>query len=277
MPSPICYQISVPHPATHYVQITLHIQGWDQDELDLKLPVWTPGSYLVREYARHLEQFSVSGGLSWEKVSKNHWRIQTAGVHQITVQYHIYANELSVRTNHVNEEHLYLNGAATFLSIPSWRHLPSEVEIILPYADWQVTTTLTPLGNQRFLARDYDTLVDNPIEAGRQAVYEFRVQNIPHRLAVAGQLNRDVHQLIQDITKIIEATAKLFGTLPYDQYLFLLHLTTQGYGGLEHQNCCSLIYSEKGMGNPEQYQKFLNLIAHEFSICGMSNASNPPS
>ncbi len=264
MSAPICYRISAPSPATHYVQVILQIHGWDQEVLDLKLPVWTPGSYLVREYARHLEQFSVRGGLSWQKVSKNHWQIHTPGVNQITVEYQIYANELSVRTNHVNEEHLYLNGAATFLAIPNWRHLPSEVEMILPYADWRVTTTLEPLGHQRFLARDYDTLVDNPIEAGRQAVYEFTVQDIPHRLAVWGQLNCDANRLIQDIIKIIEATAQLFGPLPYDQYLFLLHLTTQGYGGLEHQNCCSLIYSEKGMGNPEQYQKFLNLIAHEF-------------
>ncbi|MEN9243897.1 MAG: M61 family peptidase, partial [Gloeomargarita sp. DG02_5_bins_242] len=87
MSAPISYRISAPSPATHYVQVILQIHGWDQEVLDLKLPVWTPGSYLVREYARHLEQFSVRGGLSWQKVSKNHWQIHTPGVNQITVEY----------------------------------------------------------------------------------------------------------------------------------------------------------------------------------------------
>ncbi|MEN9217158.1 MAG: M61 family metallopeptidase [Gloeomargarita sp. HHBFW_bins_162] len=264
MPSQIHYQISAPHPATHYLQVVLNIHGWDQDVLDLKLPVWTPGSYLVREYARHLEQFTVNGELFWQKVSKNHWQIQTPGVTEIQVEYQIYANELSVRTNHVSEEHIYLNGAATFLSIPSWQNLPSEVEIIVPNQNWWVTTTLEPLGDNRFLACDYDTLVDSPIEMGCHSVYEFTVQNIPHQLAVWGKLKCDADKLIQDITKIIEAEAKLFGGLPYDKYLFLLHLTTSGYGGLEHKNCCSLIYSKKGMGDPDKYQKFLNLVAHEF-------------
>jgi len=242
----------------------MQIHFWDQDVLDLKLPVWTPGSYLVREYARHLEQFQVGGGLTWQKLSKNHWQMQTPGVDKITVQYQLYANELSVRTNHVDEYHIYINGAATFLYIPQWRHLPSEVEIIPPYSHWQVTTALAPCGNNRFLALDYDTLVDSPIEVGCHSVYEFTVQDIPHRLAVWGKLNCDVEKLQHDIIKIIETEAQLFGGLPYEHYLFLLHLTTQGYGGLEHKNCCSLIYSEQGMGLPSKYQRFLNLVAHEF-------------
>ncbi len=242
----------------------MQINSWDQDVLDLKLPVWTPGSYLVREYARHLEQFQVLGGLTWQKLSKNHWQIQTPGIDTITVQYQLYANELSVRTNHVDAEHIYLNGAATFLYIPRWRHLPSQVAIIPPYPDWQVTTALELCGNNRFLALDYDTLVDSPIEIGCHQVYEFNVQKIPHRLAVWGKLNCDVEQLQNDLIKIIETEAELFGTLPYDNYLFLLHLTTQGYGGLEHKNCCSLIYSQKDMGVPAKYQRFLNLVAHEF-------------
>ncbi len=264
MPLPICYQISAPHPATHYLEVKIHINLWDQDVLDLKLPVWTPGSYLVREYARHLEQFQVSGGLPWRKISKNHWQISTPGIQSISVQYQVYANDLSVRTNHVDEQHIYINGAATFLYIPRWRSLSSELEIIPPHADWQITTALEPCGNHRFLALDYDTLVDSPIEIGTHTIYEFAVRDIPHRLAVWGKLNSDVEQLQQDLIKIIETEAELFGGLPYDNYLFILHLTTQSYGGLEHKNCCSLIYSQQGMGSRPKYQRFLNLVAHEF-------------
>ncbi|MCS7293242.1 MAG: M61 family metallopeptidase [Gloeomargarita sp. SKYBB_i_bin120] len=260
----IRYRISAPYPATHYVHIQMNVDGWNQDTLDLRLPVWTPGSYLVREYAKHLENFRVNHGLPWRKVSKNHWRIQTAGVSDIEVHYDLYANDLSVRTNHVDDTHLYLNGAATFLFIPDARHLPCEITIEPPYPDWRVSTALEPLGDYCFRALDYDMLVDSPIEVGQQAIYPFTVRGIAHELAVWGTLPVDAQPLLQDISKIVETAANIFGGLPYQQYLFLLHLPMQGYGGLEHANCCSLLYSRRQLTRPEGYQRFLNLVAHEF-------------
>jgi predicted metalloprotease with PDZ domain len=261
---PIAYHLAVPHPATHYLTVTLHIWEWDQEVLDLKLPVWTPGSYLVREYARHLEQFQVQGGLAWQKVSKNHWQIRTPGVSEIQVQYGLYANELSVRTNYVDEQLVLIHGAATFLYIPRWRYQASDIVLVPACPDWLVATALEPVAKNHFRASDYDTLVDSPILMGQLTIYDFWVQNVPHQLAVAGRLTCDADALIQDLTKIMTTEAALFGGLPYERYLFLLHLTHQGYGGLEHKNCCALIYSQAGMGNPQKYQKFLNLVAHEF-------------
>ncbi|MEN9250070.1 MAG: PDZ domain-containing protein [Gloeomargarita sp. GXS_bins_116] len=260
----IRYHITAPHPATHYVHIELTVRGWQQDILELSLPVWTPGSYLVREYAKHLENFRVAGGLPWRKVSKNRWQIQTQGLDPIRVYYDLYANDLSVRTNHVDATHLYLNGAATFLSVPAARDVPHEVVLALPHPDWRISTVLPALGPGHFRAPNYDALVDSPIEAGRQAIYPFTVRGIPHELAVWGPLPVEAPRVLQDITRIIEAEAELFGGLPYDRYLFLLHLPLQGYGGLEHKNCCSLLYSRRQLTRPEGYQRFLNLVAHEF-------------
>ena len=260
---PIRYQVSAPHPATHYLLVQMRISGWAAPVLDLKLPVWTPGSYLVREYARHLEQFQVEGGLPWQKVSKNHWQICTADVSEIQVQYYLYANELSVRTNYVDEQYVYIHGAATFLYIPQWRHQASEIVVVPPQAHWPVVTALDPLDPHRFLAPDYDTLVDSPIVTGHLLIEDFVVQDVPHRLAVAGPLTCAVERLRQDISQIIATEAALFGGLPYQRYVFFLHLTTQGYGGLEHKNCCALIYSASGLRDRHKYQKFLNLVAHE--------------
>ncbi|KGF72538.1 peptidase M61 [Neosynechococcus sphagnicola sy1] len=270
-PSPlqIHYQVAMPAPATHLFSLTLQVQGLLPPRLDLKLPVWTPGSYLVREYARHLQGFSAATAtgvpLSWRKLSKNHWQVETTGVAAIAVHYDIYANELSVRTNHLDTTHGYFNGAALFLYLPGWEKQPITVAIAPPEG-WHVTTPLPKLAASppTFRASDYDTLVDSPFEIGTHACYDFEVLGKPHQLAIWGQGNQQPEQLIQDIRQLIHTEAQLFGGLPYDRYLFLLHLSSQGNGGLEHKTSCSLNYPRFGFRNREKYQRFLQLVAHEF-------------
>ncbi|PSB12770.1 peptidase M61 [filamentous cyanobacterium CCP2] len=264
----IHYQVAMPHPETHLFEVTLHVKGWRSDTLDLKMPVWTPGSYLVREYARHLQDFGATGQqpLSWHKQSKNHWQVETVGIDEITIQYRIYANELTVRTNHLDLTHGYFNGAALFFYIPEFQHCPIQVTIVPPKPEWRVVTALPPVAQQEnsFLAADYDTLVDSPFEVGLHQCYEFEVLEKPHQFVIWGAGNIDPEQVIVDTHKIIETEAALFGGLPYDRYLFLLHLSSQGFGGLEHKNSCSLIYSRFGFQTDDRYHRFMQLVAHEF-------------
>ncbi|NJN59534.1 MAG: M61 family metallopeptidase [Leptolyngbyaceae cyanobacterium SL_5_9] len=266
----IHYQVAMPQPETHLFEITLQIKGWQADVLDLKMPVWTPGSYLVREYARHLQDFTVEAtdstkSLSWQKQSKNHWQVNTAGTADITVRYRIFANELSVRTNHLDATHGYFNPAATCFYLPGFEHRPIQVTIIPPRSDWQVSTPLPAAsGKNSFLAADFDTLVDSPFEVGKQQVYEFEVLGKPHAIAIWGQGNAEPEQIIEDTRKIIQVEADLFEGLPYDRYLFLLHLSAQGFGGLEHKDSCSLNYPRLGFRSPERYNRFMQLVAHEF-------------
>ncbi|MBW4490015.1 MAG: M61 family metallopeptidase [Trichocoleus desertorum ATA4-8-CV12] len=264
----ICYQVAMPNPQTHLFEVTLQVQEWTAPVLDLKLPVWTPGSYLVREYAKHLQNFSATGqdALPWRKVSKNHWQVDTLGQSAITVCYRVFANELSVRTNHLDSTHGYFNGAALFFYLPGFEYQPIQVAIAPPYPNWQVATPLPPVPGQThtFYAADFDTLVDSPFEIGTHALYEFEAQGKPHQLAIWGQGNTDPDRIIQDTQKIIDVEAELFGGLPYDSYLFLLHLSPQGNGGLEHKNACSLNYPRFGFRAKEKYQRFMQLVAHEF-------------
>ena len=119
----IQYSVAMPNPESHLFEVTLRVQGWSNPVLDLKMPVWTPGSYLVREYARHLQDFSSLSGdraLPWRKKSKNHWQIQTDSVSDITVRYRIFANELTVRTNHLDSTHGYFNPAALCFFLPGF-------------------------------------------------------------------------------------------------------------------------------------------------------------
>jgi len=261
----------MPQPESHLFEVTLSVQGWQESVLDLKMPVWTPGSYLVREYAKHLQDLSADTGeqrhpLPSHKLAKNHWQVETADASEITVRYRVFANELSVRTNHLDATHGYFNGAALFFFIPGFEQQPIRVTIVPPKPNWHVTTPLPPVSGESntFEAKDFDTLVDSPFEIGSQQLYDFEVLGKPHQLAIWGQGNADPERIIEDTKKIIEVEAQLYGGLPYERYIFLLHLAATGFGGLEHKDACSLIYSRFGFRAKDKYNRFMQLVAHEF-------------
>ncbi len=266
--SSLSYRVSMPHPTNHRFEIEAQVYGEVGYCLELKMAVWTPGSYLVREYSRHIQEFAVrdeSGqSLPWKKIAKNHWRIDSREAQgPIVFSYSLYANELTVRTNHLDRTHGYFNGASTFLYIPGKKAQPIDVTIVLPEENWTIATTLPEISSKTFRAANFDTLVDSPFEIGLQSRFEFEVLGKPHEWVIWGKGNVDPNQLVADTTKIIETEAKLFGCLPYDRYLFLLHLSN-GYGGLEHRDSCSLIFSRNGFKKRDIYEDFLTLVAHEF-------------
>lgn len=267
----IHYQVAMPQPKTHLFEVTLQVEGWQKPWLDLHMAVWTPGSYLVREYAKQVQDLQAQikgkeGVLSSSKKSKNHWRVKTEGNENITVFYRVFANELSVRTNHLDNTHGYFNGAALFFFLPGLKQQPTQIKIILPKSDWQITTTLPKVEGKdnTFLAPDFDTLVDSPFEIGKQQIYNFEVLGKSHQLAIWGKGNIDAYKVIKDTKKIIEVEAKLYSGLPYEHYLFLLHLSASGFGGLEHKESCSLNYSRFGFRAKDKYDRFMQLVAHEF-------------
>ena len=186
----INYQVAMPNPQNHLFEVTLHLKDYSLSTLDLKMPVWTPGSYLVREYAKHLQDFSAMSddkALNWGKIGKNHWQVDTDRISKVTVKYRIFANELTVRTNHLDSTHGYFNGAAIFFRIPEFDKQPIRVSIHTP-PQWQVTTTLPVVEEQKntFVAADFDTLVDSPFEIGTHQLHDFEVRGKPHQLAIRG-------------------------------------------------------------------------------------------
>ena len=254
-----------PVPQERCFAVEIRIYHWEGGEIRLKMPVWTPGSYLVREFSRLVQGFRATDSegvtLAWRKVTKNEWRVQSAPI--VLVNYLVYANDLTVRTNHLDYTHGYCNGAATFMYIPSREAESTELEIILPSRDWRIATALLPYKEGHYLVPNYHTLVDSPIEVGIHQRLDFTVQERVHSFVVWGNGNYELDRIVADTTKIIDVTAQLWGNLPYDRYLFLLHLSPTGNGGLEHQNCCSLNYHPLKLKR-EGYFRFMNLVAHEF-------------
>jgi predicted metalloprotease with PDZ domain len=269
------YRLSIPEPENHLLEVELAIADWQAEFIDLKLPVWTPGSYLVREYAKHLQDFEATDAmgnpLSWQKISKNHWQVKCAinSVHPkdttIKIRYRIFCNELTVRTNHIDRTHAFLTGAAVFMYVPEHQQKPYTVEIGEIKDNWQIATALPALENatHTFYAKDFDTLVDSPFEIGMHQRYEFTVLDKPHSFVVWGQHNADMQRIVKDTAAIVAVEAEIFGGLPYDRYDFILH-AGNGFGGLEHKNSTVLLYNRLGFRKEESYLQFMNLVAHEF-------------
>jgi predicted metalloprotease with PDZ domain len=248
------------------------VAGHVGDTLELALPVWTPGSYLVRDYARHVECFSAENGgqpLAWQKTDKTTWQIATNGSATIQATYQVYAFELSVRTSHLDDTHGYFNPATLCMFVPGRTEEPHYVTI-MPPAGWRVTTGLPASTNHSlispsFIAEDYDELVDSPFECGTHRLLTFEVEGVPHEIALWGHGNENETQLVADTKAIVEATRALFsGPLPYRRYVFIVHLSDGLYGGLEHRNSVSNILDRWTFQPTRAYERYLGLTSHEY-------------
>ncbi len=267
MPS-IHYTIAMPRPASHRFQLTVEVQGWEQATATLRLPVWTPGSYLVREFARHVENIraeTLDGTpLPVLRSNKASWRIETATVSAFRVQYEVYANELTVRTSHLDETHGYFNGTNVFMFLEGFTEQPLTLDIQQPEG-WHRSIALPQDEQGHYRAASYDQLVDSPAEIGTHRVLSFEVQGKAHEVALWGTGNEDEAALRRDLKQIVETIAGFFGgELPYARYLFIVHLGDGLGGGLEHRDSTTLAVSRWTFQPPGEYEKFLRLALHEY-------------
>ena len=271
---PVRYTLAFPEPHTHYIEVTANIPTGGRPAVELMMAVWTPGSYMVREYSRNVEGVSAATPegrtLAVEKTDKNRWRVTTGGARAVTVKYRVYAREMSVRTNWVEAGFAMINGAPTYLTPVDEVKRPYEV-IIQPAAEWRVSTTALPElggGAHRYRAPDYDTLVDSPILVGNPAIHEFTVSGKRHALVNIGEEGVfDGVRAARDLETIVRAHEQFWGSLPYDRYLFMNVLTSvPGQipgGGLEHRNSTLLMASRWTTRTRGAYLGWLELASHE--------------
>jgi predicted metalloprotease with PDZ domain len=270
-PVPVRYTVAFTSPATHVVEVEASIPAAGRPAVELDMPVWTPGSYLVREYARNVDGLTAEAGGSpapVTKVAKNRWRIATSGAPEVTVRYRLYGAEMSVRNNYIDPDFALLNGAATFLRLlDDDARRPYEVTLRLPES-WHTSVTPMPAAPggmpHRYLAADFDTLVDSPIVAGNPVIHEFTVRGVPHLIVdVGGGAIWDGARTIEDVRRIVETAAAFWGVIPYDRYVFF-NLLTGSDGGLEHKNACTLMTSRWKIRTRRGYVDWLTLVSHEF-------------
>lgn len=270
MTAPIRYTLRFASPESHYLEVESSFPAPADPAagLELSMAVWTPGSYLIREYSRHVESISAEGEggrpRTMCKTRKNRWRVASSPSERVIVRYRLYAHDLTVRTNFVEADFALISGAATFLVPIGGHHLPAEVRIELPGV-WRSCVCALPrtADGQGFAARDYDQLVDSPIYAGNAAIHRFEVGGREHALVTEGADERwDGERAARDVARLVETEAAFWGGLPYERYL-VINILAEATGGLEHADSSVLMANRLAVRQPEGYRDWLGLVAHE--------------
>ena len=267
------YTISMRKPSSHYFEVAILVRNVDSDQLRFTIPVWTPGSYLVREFSRNILEFQASDAdtmikLAASKISKNTWRVETGGSKSVVARYLVYAFEYTVDTSYVDDLHAVINGCSVFMFVEGL-----EKERILLSIDkneeWKVISTgLEAISSgstlPTFEAKDFDTLVDSPIEVGNQTIQSFEVKGVNHEVSIYSKRAFDQLAFASDIKKIVESAVAVIGHIPYRRYTFLVDFTDEKYGGLEHLNSTHCMASFYKLEPQQEYKQMLSLFSHEF-------------
>ena len=279
--SPLNYHLSFPQPETHCFRLSLSFTAQGQESL-LALPAWIPGSYMIRDFAKHIVRLSaaVNGEpLDVARIDKQSWRLPPCSG-EVRVEYEIYALDLSVRGAHLDDAHAYFNGTSLFLRVAGREDQRHGLIIERPegpgFAGSKVATTLPAVetdddGFGRYEAADYEALIDHPVEIARLSETAFDVDGVPHRMAFFGRHDADLARIARDLAPVCRTHGELFGLpLPITRYLFLVTVVGEGYGGLEHRDSTSLLCSRGDLPRPgedgvsEDYRRFLGLCSHEY-------------
>lgn len=281
------YAIRPAQPAAHVFHVTVTVDTPDPAGQHFMLPAWIPGSYMIREFARHIGRISALSGddrVALEKIDKHTWRAAPAEG-PLTLAYEVYAWDLSVRGAHLDETHAFFNGTTVFLLPAGHREEPCRLDILPPegrrFSQWKVATGLQPARTTRrgtfgtYLAADYDELIDCPVEMGTFQRVEFTACGVPHEMVVTGRVPKlDLKRLGADLQRMAETQIRMFEPrrqmAPFERYTFLTMAVGDGYGGLEHRNSTALICRRDDLpytgmkDTTSAYRTFLGLASHEY-------------
>lgn len=270
-------------PEAHLFEVVLTVSKPAKNGQIFSLPAWIPGSYMIREFSRHIVEIraeSAGKAVQLVQLTKNSW--QAAPVKGVLVlRYKVYAFDLSVRGAYLDAERGFYNGSSVFLAVDGYENEACAVEILPPegkaYADWKVATSLPARGADKktgfggYQAASYDELIDHPVELGAFERVSFKACGVPHEFVVSGRFRADLKRLARDTKKICEYQIKLFGEpAPFERYVFMLFVGKDIYGGLEHRASTALVANRDDL--PQQgveeigdgYLKLLGLISHEY-------------
>ncbi|MBK0416861.1 M61 family metallopeptidase [Chromobacterium haemolyticum] len=270
-------------PEAHLFEVVLTVSKPAKNGQIFSLPAWIPGSYMIREFSRHIVEIraeSAGKTVQLVQLTKNSW--QAAPVKGVLVlRYKVYAFDLSVRGAYLDAERGFYNGSSVFLAVDGYENEACSVEILPPegkaYADWKVATSLPARGADKktgfggYQAASYDELIDHPVELGAFERVSFKACGVPHEFVVSGRFRADLKRLARDTKKICEYQIKLFGEpAPFERYVFMLFVGKDIYGGLEHRASTALVANRDDL--PQQgveeigdgYLKLLGLISHEY-------------
>ncbi len=264
------YTLSIPQPQTHLFQIEVDIQGLDEPEIDLSLPVWSTGYYQILDFPGRVMQFKAQGGqgaaLKWEKLDKNTWRVQTDGTGSVLAEYMVYGRVPSNLQSFVNARTGHILGSSLFVFADGREGIPVSLKLNLP-RDWKVSNGALPVegDSTRFRFSSYHELADTPMIIGKHSEYTYDVGGIPHVVAIEGESDLNHQEFVEATRKMAEAANRFFGGLPYEKYCFIVFMSRQVLGGLEHANGTTMGRPPWGFSkDPRRMASLIGLTAHEY-------------
>jgi predicted metalloprotease with PDZ domain len=286
---PVRYTICPANPGAHLFEVSCSVSRPARGGQRFALPAWIPGSYLIRDFARHIVSIraeSAGKPVHLDKIDKHTWQAApTKNASPLTVICEIYAWDLSVRGAHLDVTHAFFNGTSVFLRPLGHEEAPCLLDIRPPhgktYADWKIATALEPARGEKgaakrhgfglYRAANYDELIDHPVEMGSFTLATFKACGVPHEIAITGRHDCDLERLTTDLKRICEWQIRFFGEpAPMARYVFLVTAVGDGYGGLEHRASTALLCSRNDLPAPgmngmtEGYRTFLGLSSHEY-------------
>jgi len=266
--SRIEYKVSMENPNNHYFHVSLVYTGFKDKSVDLKMPVWTPGYYMIMDYPKYVVSFKASDQsgqeLAWKKTSKNRWKISTGKSDILRVSYDVFAFRTSVADSFLDDGRAFISPTGIFMYPAGNKDHPVWVTIN-PYEKFsRISTGLDPVEHlaNTYYAPDFDILYDCPILAGNQEILEFEVDGIPYTIAAEDLGEVDRAELTSDFKKIVEASTDLIGERPYSHYTFIM--MNRGMGGLEHTNSMAVFTNRLNFSSKASANGWLGFIAHEF-------------
>jgi len=274
----VAYTLALPDPAAHLIDVTIEVPA-GSEELVLTLPAWSPGSYLIRDYARMIRDLEVTANgapVAVRKLDKTTWTAKTSAA--ATVRYRVYAHDLTVRTSHVDATHAFVHGPSVFLHVPARRAEPLTLDVRGPDG-WRLACALDRDGDV-LRAASVDELYDSPLHLGHDEVRTFTAGGVPFELAVWGERAAGgaftLDTLATDLAAIAEDHVKRTGATPFPHYTFILMLSPDAYGGLEHKNSSANLHHPRAFGTRKEYEGLLELLSHELFHAWNGKRIAPP-
>ncbi len=280
--TPILYSVQPKNPAAHLFEVTCTVQNPAAEGQTFSLPAWIPGSYMIRDFAKNIVQIDAWAGnqaVELTKLDKQNWQCSPCNG-PLSLRYDVYAWDLSVRSAHLDQLHGFFNGTSLFLLPHGKETVPCIVDIRPPEkpvrGNWRVATTLprktaVPYQFGSYQAQNYHELIDHPVEMGDFTLATFEAGGVPHDIVITGRHHADTNRLCRDLEPICEQHIRFFGELPaMERYLFLITVTGDGYGGLEHRSSTALLCSRNDLPRrktdeiDDGYRSFLGLCSHEY-------------
>lgn len=259
------YRIHVDQATHHLAKVTITFPEHDAKELEVRLPVWRAGRYQILDLSNGVREFAAESTrgklLDWKMKDKAAWLIQSNGK-PVTVSYRIYANQLGNRTRHIDDSHAFLDASGVFMYSPVFRDNPLIVKLSVP-RPWRSRSGMTSVGRHKFKAENYDVLIDSPIETGIHSFHEFEAGERDYEILFWGRGNYDEQQTITDLAKLDAEVEKIWGSFPYQRYLYMIHATTGPRGATEHINSTIIQRQRDRFASRKDYISFITTAAHE--------------